>query len=505
MRLGLGARLALAFAVLAAITALVTAGVASASTNRRVKDDVDKFLEDRSEDIAEGRRRPEPPRSRNNGNNNSGNNNSENSGNGNSRDNSGTTDIGLGLGSGNNRPERPDAPERPAVAAAGDESVLRAVEADAVVQIFDRTGTVIANTANVPLPITDADMSFTSDPAPPLLRTEVIDGVEYRVITRHISGGGAVQVAQDISNTNALLGEIRSEVIYVGIGMSAIAGLVGWGIASGTTRPLRRLTRSVREVGETQDLGRSVSLNRRDEIGDLSKSFDELLHSLASSRDQQQQLVQDAAHELRTPLTSVRANIDFLQRATDVDPETRTEMLTSIRSEVGELSDLLAEVVELATESRDRATFEPVDLVTAAESALAQFELRSARPVQRDMESSPVHGDLTMLARAIGNLIGNADKYTPDAGAPIRVHVSGGTVVIADRGPGIPATDHQHIFERFWRADEARSASGSGLGLAIVKKVVDDHGGTVFVRDRSGGGSEIGFVLPTLDPALDGR
>ena len=364
-------------------------------------------------------------------------------------------------------------------------------------QVLDGDGFVIARTG-IALPVSNADVSLAGTRAPMLLRTETIDGEEYRIATMTLSNGdGAVQVAQSLASTNAVLVDIRNQVVLASVVLSGLAALIGWAVASGTTRPLRRLTRSIEEVRETQDLTRPVALDRTDELGRLSSSFDALLQTLAASREQQQQLVQNAAHELRTPLTSVRANIDFLQRAPNLDEETRTMTLTSIRSELSELSDLLAEVVELATESEDPATFEEIDLVTAAEAALAQFELRSPRPVDRDMSSSLVMGNHAALTRAIANLIGNADKYTPDQAAPIRVQVADGRVVVADRGPGIPAADRAKIFERFWRADEARSASGSGLGLAIVKKAVDDHRGTVFVHERAGGGTEIGFQLPT--------
>jgi two-component system sensor histidine kinase MprB len=463
MRLGFSARLAILFALLVALTALLTGGFASASTDRRIKDNVDQFLRERALDIAEGRRRPQRsrPDDRNRGND---------------QDN----DLLVG--------------ESDSV---DGDSVERAVEADAVVQVLDSRGVVIARTG-IALPVSEADISMASDRAPVLLRTETINGEPFRMATMTLGGGdGAVQVAQSLESTNLVLGEIRSQVIVASVALSALAGLIGWAVASGTTRPLRRLTRSIEEVRETQDLTRPVALDRSDELGRLSTSFDELLQTLAASRDQQQQLVQDAAHELRTPLTSVRANIDFLQRAPNLDEETRTMTLASIRSELGELSDLLGEVVELATESDDPATFERIDLVTAAEAALAQFEIRSARRVERDMSSSFVMGNHAALTRAIGNLIGNADKYTPDAAAPIRVQVEGGRVMVADRGPGIPAEDRAKVFERFWRADEARSASGSGLGLAIVKKAVDDHRGTVFVHERLGGGAEIGFQLPT--------
>ena len=455
MRLGLGARLAIAFALLAAMTALVTAGVSSASTNREVKQDVDRFLRERAEDIAEGRRLRPPPRP--------GNEDRETS-----RDATASDDTL--------------------------ESVLRAVEADAEVQLLDESGAILA-VAGVELPVTDADLAFVDRAGAPLFRTVEVGGDEYRMITRHIDGGGAVQVAQSLAETNELIGSIQTRLVFVGVGLSGLAALIGWAVAARATRPLRRLARSVESVAATQDLSLRVGVDRTDEIGRLAEEFDHLLSTLAASREQQHRLVQDAAHELRTPLTSVRANIDFLERASDLEVETRQDILASIKSELGELSIVLAEVVELATESHDVAQFSPIDLAEVAEAALAQFELRSARPAVRDLAPFTVLGDQAMLVRAASNLIGNADKYSPP-GTPITVKVSQDGLSVADQGQGIPAVDRERVFDRFYRSDGARSASGSGLGLAIVKKIAVEHGGSVWIGDSPSGGALVGFTVP---------
>jgi two-component system sensor histidine kinase MprB len=317
------------------------------------------------------------------------------------------------------------------------------------------------------------------------------------MITRHVEGGGAVQVAQSLSTTNALLGDLRSELLLVGVIMSGLAALLGWGIAQTTTRPLRKLTRTIETVAATEDLSTPVLLDRSDEIGRLSEEFDSLLKTLGSSRDQQQRLVQDAAHELRTPLTSVRANIDFLGMAPDLDEEQRRATLASIKAELGELSSVLAEVVELATKSRGPASFEELDLAWVAEAALAQFELRSARPVVRKLTPCLVAGDHGALVRATQNLIGNADKYSPE-GLPITVSVLNGSLFVSDEGPGIDVGDQDRIFDRFYRSDRDRSAPGSGLGLAIVAKAAAEHQGNVWAREASGGGAEVGFTVPVI-------
>jgi two-component system sensor histidine kinase MprB len=456
MRLGFGARLALAFALLAAVTAFVTAGVSAFSTSRQVNADIDGFLEERSLDIAEGRRADVPRSGRQGPRNNGPGNNQQ-------------TDLAI-------------------------DEIRSLVDSDAVVQILSEDGNILVS-AGVALPVDARDESFLEKRQPLLLRTVEIDGEDFRMITRHFDGGGAVQVAQSLSTTNTLLGDLRSELLLVGIVMSTLAALVGWGIAELTTRPLRKLTTTVEAIAATEDLSTPVVLHRSDEIGRLSEEFDLLLKTLNASRDQQQRLVQDAAHELRTPLTSVRANIDFLGMAQDLDEAERQSTLASIKAELAELSFVLAEVVDLATESRGTASFEQIDLAGVAEAALAQFELRSARPVVRDLSPCLVLGEHSTLVRAAQNLIGNADKYSPED-LPITVSVANGSLFVSDQGPGIEPADRERVFDRFYRSDRDRSAPGSGLGLAIVAKAANEHGGQVWTREAAGGGAEVGFTLP---------
>jgi len=448
MRVGLGARLAIVFALLAICTALVTAAVSATATSRQVNADIDRFLEQRSLDISEGRRVL-----------------------------------------GDNPPDqRGVRPERPARA------IRELVDSDAEVQLLNEDGNIVL-TFGAALPVEAGDLQFLERRRPALLRTVEIEGEFYRMVTRHREGGGAVQVAQSLTTSNELLGELRSELLLVGVVMAGLAALVGWLLAQGTTRPLRRLTRQVENVAATEDLSTPLALDRSDEIGRLSEEFDGLLKQLGASRDQQQRLVQDAAHELRTPLTSVRANIDFLERATELDVVERQSTLTSIKAELSELSAVLAEVVELATESHDPATFESTDLASVAEAALAQFELRSDRPVVRNLTPSTVHGDHALLVRAAGNLISNADKYSP-SGRPITVVVANGSLSVQDEGDGIAPDEQRRVFDRFYRSDKDRSAPGSGLGLAIVAKAANEHSGSAWARSAPSGGAHVGFTLP---------
>ncbi|MCP4225873.1 MAG: HAMP domain-containing histidine kinase [Actinomycetia bacterium] len=377
-----------------------------------------------------------------------------------------------------------------------DGAIQATVDADAEVQRLDSTGTV-EYSVGVALPVSDADIDVARERSPSLLRTVTVDGTDYRMITHHIDGGGAIQVARDLGSTNDVLGAIQNRMFIVGLILSVLAAGAGWLVARGTTRPLRHLTNSVEAVAETQDLSVAVSIDRSDEIGRLAKSFDRMLGALALSREQQHQLVDDAAHELRTPLTSIHANIELLSRAPDLDDDVRQATLAAARSELRQLNVLITEIIELATNARDAPDLQTIDLAVIVEEAVRSFQRRGTAPIGLRATSSLVSGIPTSLQRAVDNLLLNADKYSPE-GAPIMVDVAEGSVAVTDRGPGIPVAERERVFDRFYRSEFARSQPGSGLGLAIVNKIIKDHSGQVWITDGPEGGTRAGFTLPTV-------
>jgi len=243
-------------------------------------------------------------------------------------------------------------------------------------------------------------------------------------------------------------------------------------------------------------------LFRSDELGRLGATFNAMLETLAQSRDQQQRLIHDASHELRTPLTSLRTNIEMLSREQSIAPAERAQMLADLNVEVAELSNLVTELVDLATATGgtdEDVTDVRLDdvVVEAAERA----RRRTGQHIEVETEPAVVRARPIQLERAVSNVVDNACKWNP-ASEPLAVTQKGGRFEVADRGPGIDPDDRPYIFDRFYRASAARSLPGSGLGLAIVKQVVDEAGGTVFVRERDGGGAVVGFELPAA-AALD--
>lgn len=367
---------------------------------------------------------------------------------------------------------------------------------DVMVQVIGPAGAVYSLTDST-LPVDDEDRALAAGAGGSLIRDVVTDDGPVRVLTTSLDGGrGAVQVARSLAETDQVLAALRRRILVAAILVILGAAIAGSVLARSLTRRLVRLTEAAEHVRATQSLDVVVPVDGRDETGRLGVALHDMLASLARSREDQQRLVQDAGHELRTPLTSLRTNVYLLRREPDIDPVTRRRVLDDIDSESGELARLVEEVVEVATDRRGDEPEAPVDLGDLVGRVAARSGQRSGRSVVvHRINSAVVAGRPMALERAVGNLVENALKFD-DSDGPIEVTVEGGRVEVADRGPGIPAGDRVHVFDRFYRADTARSRPGSGLGLSIVRDVVERHGGRVFVADRAGGGAVVGFVLP---------
>lgn len=367
---------------------------------------------------------------------------------------------------------------------------------DAHVQILDRDGHPIFAISSVRLPVVAEDRQVAHEQGGSVRRTVRLDGQRYRILTASLGGNGAVQVARDLGETDRVLKDLLRRTIPLGVILAAAAAAMAWLLARRALRPVEQLTRAAEHVAQTQELAGTIGATRDDEVGQLARSFNAMLEALQTSRRQQQQLVADAGHELRTPLTSIRANIEMLQRAGELDEAERERIFADVNAEIRELSELVRELVELAGDAG--AGDEPsslVDLAELADAAADRARRRTGREVTTESDGDcTIQGRPGALERAIDNLVGNAVKFSP-ADAPIRIHVSGGRLEVHDHGPGIPPADRPLVFERFYRAEGARAAPGSGLGLAIVKQTVERHGGRVFADSSPDGGAAVGFEL----------
>ena len=380
---------------------------------------------------------------------------------------------------------------------------------DAVLaQIIRPDGTILRSPASGDLPVDDADKTvasgtFTGIDRP---RDVTIDGEAFRMLTVPVQGGGAVQIARSARETERALAVIRTRTLFSVALVIFGAVIAGWLIGRQVTRRLVRLTQAADDVAVTGRLDVEVPVSGSDETGRLAVAFNGMLGALARSRDQQQQLVQDAGHELRTPLTSLRTNVAVLRRMDNLAPDARHQLVDDLDSETKELTALVNELVELATDRRDDEPEQDADLGALCEQAATRVRRRTGRTITVVADGSLVSCRPAAIDRAVVNLIDNAAKFSAaehNAGGVIDVEVTNGRVAVSDRGPGIPADDLPHIFDRFYRSVSSRSLPGSGLGLAIVRDIVESHGGTVFAMQRDGGGTTVGFTLPTISDEAD--
>ncbi|WP_432478135.1 sensor histidine kinase [Nocardioides sp. GXQ0305] len=323
------------------------------------------------------------------------------------------------------------------------------------------------------------------------------DGQHYRVVAVQAPvEGQALVLAQSLEPQRTTLAKLGGVMLLFGLAGVIGAGAAGWAVARNGLRPVRRLTRSVEEIARTEDL-RPLPVEGDDEIARLATAFNHMLAALAASRDRQRRLVADAGHELRTPLTSLRTNLDLLAQAgADLPDQARAELLDDVRAQIGELTTLIGDLVELARDEPLAAVVGTVDLEDVVDRALARVRRRAPR-VEFEATTEPwwLTGDAAALERAVTNLLDNAAKWSPEGGT-ITVTLARGVLTVDDQGPGISEEDLPHVFERFWRSRESRAMPGSGLGLAIVARVVERHAGTVTAGHSPGGGARLTVTMP---------
>jgi two-component system, OmpR family, sensor histidine kinase MprB len=322
------------------------------------------------------------------------------------------------------------------------------------------------------------------------------NGTDYRVAAVEVPGGGALVLAQSLAPQESMFTRLGIVMLCFGVAGAIGAGFLGWAVATGGLRPVRRLTEDVERIGRTEDLA-PLAVTGTDEIARLTTAFNEMLAALAASRDRQRQLVADAGHELRTPLTSLRTNIDLLTQAdASITGTQRAELLGDVRAQIEELTTLIGDLVELARDEPALPVVEAVELPEVVDHALERVR-RRAPSVTWQITTEPwwVIGESGAIERAVTNLLDNAGKWSPSGGT-VRVSLVQGTLTVDDEGPGIAEADLPHVFDRFYRSTESRSMPGSGLGLAIVRQTAERAGGSVVAGPSPYGGARLVLRLP---------
>lgn len=327
------------------------------------------------------------------------------------------------------------------------------------------------------------------------------DGTAYRMVAvpmQDASGRYALVVARPLAPYWAILNSLVVVMMTFGAIAIVASTAIGSAVARSSLRPVRELSRAVTHVTKTDHLD-PVTVYGTDELSQLGRSFNAMLHSLKASRDRQQRLIADAGHELRTPLTSLRTNIELLvadDRTGMLPAGARADILRDVAAQLGEFTSLIGDLVQLAREDRVEPSPEPIDLRDVVRNAIERARRRGPN-LNFDVELNPLFlmGEPDHLERAITNLLDNAVKFSPPGGT-IRVLLDGDRLRISDQGPGIADNDLPHVFDRFYRADSSRNTPGTGLGLSIVAQTIARHGGWVRAGRSAEGGAEFTVRLP---------
>jgi signal transduction histidine kinase len=297
--------------------------------------------------------------------------------------------------------------------------------------------------------------------------------------------------------------------VYRALWIAALAALavaltVGGLLFRSIVAPLRRLTAASQAIADG-DLPARAPIRGRDEVAQLADAFNRMAVSLVRAEEARRNQTADVAHELRTPLTVVQGALEaMLDGVYPTDRENLQAALAQVRTLVRLVEDL--RLLALADAGQLRLHIAPLDLGTFLREAIEAHRPQAReREVDLALAAPPalpiVLADRDRLAQVVGNLLSNALRYVP-AGGHVAVRVTGRgeevVVAVADDGPGVPAEDLPHLFERFWRGDPARrrATGGSGLGLAIARSLVEAHGGHIWAESVEGQGTTFAFTLP---------
>jgi two-component system, OmpR family, sensor kinase len=290
----------------------------------------------------------------------------------------------------------------------------------------------------------------------------------------------------------------------VALGLAALAGFL---IASGTSRPLRRMARTAAAVDAGALSVRIRERRRRDEVRVLADAFDRMLDRLEDAFARQRGFVSDASHELRTPLTVIRGQLEVLSRQDEVTVDDVRRVHALVQPELVRMERLVADLLLLARADEGQLVrLEPVGvdgLVTEAWEPLTATADRAFG--LGSLPGGTVRADADRVAQVVANLVRNAIEHTAPGGV-VRLTARGADgvleVAVEDDGPGIPPEHREGIFDRFHRTDagRARSAGGAGLGLAIARAIVAAHDGTIAADASPEGGARVAFTLPGWAP-----
>ncbi len=285
----------------------------------------------------------------------------------------------------------------------------------------------------------------------------------------------------------------------------ALAALGSYWIARRAFRPLDSIMSAAASINEAQDLSRRIGLPPgRDEFSQLAATFDQLFQRLEKSFESEQQFAADASHELRTPVSIIKGACEYAEKY-DETPEERLETISMIHRQANRMSQLISQLLSMTRldQGTETAKLEPVKLNDLIRSLCQEQAYDPDRLILELQEEVTAAADPALLSRLIQNLVENGFKYgRPDGCVWISVRQSGGEILleVRDNGMGIPSEQQDKIWQRFYRADPARSGEGgTGLGLAIVQQIAHLHGGYMTLESVPRVGSAFTLHLPAAE------
>jgi two-component system OmpR family sensor kinase len=344
-------------------------------------------------------------------------------------------------------------------------------------------------------------------------------GDSWRVLVQPMPGGDRLVTAYGLGGLGSTLTRLEVADAIAAAAAVVLLAAVGLPLVRASLAPLREIESTAAAIAGG-DLSRRIDVAAGNtEVGRLAGALDVMLASIEDSylaradgearalrsQDRMRRFIADASHELRTPLTSVRGFAEYgLQQGDDASPEELLRLMGLIAGEAGRMGRLVDDLLLLARFDAGRALDRrPVDLASiAAESVQRARIVAAGRAVTLEAaEPVIVDADAERLRQVIDNLTGNAIRHTPP-GTAVAVTVSNeaasGRLTVADNGPGMTREQASHVFERFYRTDDARTraSGGAGLGLAIAAALTAAHGGELTVDTEPGHGAAFHLRLP---------
>lgn len=400
------------------------------------------------------------------------------------------------------------------------EQAFQGLQEREIVRVLDSNGNLVASPfgrEEDALPLSEEALMVLQQKKD-WYESSVVSQEDMLIYSRPIVQNGEVvyivQIARSLTERNRTLNSLATTLSIAGLITILVAFGVGWILSGLALRPIDRITQTARSIGENRDFTRRVDYTgKQDEVGQLATTFNQMLTQLQDayqrvekSLEQQRNFVSDVSHEIRTPLTTLRGNLGLLLRKPAESPEVEEDILMDMVDESDRLIRLVNDLLLMAHADAGRSLLnETLDIQPLLEDAVRQaHQQEQDRQINVDLASNlSIKGNRDAFKQVMLILLDNALKYSTDA-LDIHGKLIGSRVEIQvqDHGQGISPDDLEHVFDRFYRAEENAVIPGFGLGLAIAKALVEAMGGNIIIESQIGEGTMVRISFPPVE-AMD--